>query len=220
MPAISCHIPCNLEAFLPLAVSSILQQSYRDLDILIAWNGNTPAPVINGENVKIIETAPNQQYLARNRLIEESDSEYIAVMDADDWAYPDRFKYQIEFLSAHPDCLAVGSFAEICDAHLNRIRIAQLPTDYRSISICRKRWVNTLIHPTLVYRRSALALIGGGYDLKYTVASSFDFWQRLVAAGPVANLPEILLKKRCHDRQTKSKDKIKVIAAIRREAEK
>ena len=49
---------------------------------------------------------------ARNKLIDMAKGSYLAVMDHDDIAMPERFEKQVEFLDLHPDVGVVGTWYE------------------------------------------------------------------------------------------------------------
>jgi glycosyltransferase involved in cell wall biosynthesis len=94
----------NSEKYLHEAIESILNQTYRNFELLIFDDGSTDA------TKKIIQSFTDSRIIpifseinvgvsrGRNTLIEQARGEYIALMDADDIAHQDRLKCQLKFL--------------------------------------------------------------------------------------------------------------------------
>ena len=86
-----------------LAISSILNQSYRDFEFIICDDGSTKEFFLwlqeyckTDERIRLIRNEKNAGLaVALNRCLTEAKGEYIARMDADDISLPDRFEKQI-----------------------------------------------------------------------------------------------------------------------------
>jgi glycosyltransferase involved in cell wall biosynthesis len=100
MPKVSVIIPSyNCACYLPSSIESVLEQTYRDLEILVVDDGSTD----DTESV-LQRFAPSVRYLkschkgaaaARNQGIIASDGDYIAFLDADDWWESEKIERQI-----------------------------------------------------------------------------------------------------------------------------
>ena len=107
-PKVSVVIPAHNHArFLPEALASVQQQTWRDFDVLVVDDGSTDntAAVVAG-------FAPHVRYLyqqnagpssARNTGIRHTRGEYVAFLDADDTWMPEKLALQVAYLDAHPD---------------------------------------------------------------------------------------------------------------------
>jgi glycosyltransferase involved in cell wall biosynthesis len=101
----------NMAAYLPLAVKSALDQTYRNLEILIVDDGSTDrtaeavAPFLADSRVRYLMQKNGGQAVAKNRGIRDSTGEYVAFLDADDLWTPDKLEVQIPLFAASP---AVG----------------------------------------------------------------------------------------------------------------
>ncbi|MFN3313141.1 MAG: glycosyltransferase family 2 protein, partial [Hyphomonas sp.] len=112
----------NASATIEEAVESLRHQTFSDIRIIIVDDGSTDdSPkimnrladhdprivVIRKENGGIVE--------ARNTALSHADSEFVACLDADDIALPNRLEKTLQYLREHPDCVAVGGAVEHID---------------------------------------------------------------------------------------------------------
>lgn len=119
---------------------------------------------------------------------------YIARMDADDIALPDRLEKQLAFLQSHPDIDVVGTAYEWIDEDGAVIGRPHVITDPDDIHRVLPR-TNPLLHSSVVMRRSALERVHG-YDESFRRAQDYDLWLRLSRTSRMANLPDVLMQKR------------------------
>lgn len=121
--------------------------------------------------------------------------EWIARMDTDDIAKPERFEKQITFLKKHPNVALLGTGIEefsISPDHPDSQTI--LPQDNETI-ICYAKRRNPFRHMTMMLRKQAV-LESGNYR-NFLWFEDYDLWVRMLRHGFVgANLPEILVSVR------------------------
>ena len=106
MPSkISILLPTfNASTNLFLAVKSIINQSFKNWTLLILDDGSTDNSLekinnLTEERIKIFKNKINKGISYRlNQGIKLSNTKYIARMDSDDIAFPDRFEKQFKFL--------------------------------------------------------------------------------------------------------------------------
>ncbi|MGK7888646.1 MAG: glycosyltransferase, partial [Leptolyngbyaceae cyanobacterium] len=132
--------------------------------------------------------------------------DYIARMDGDDVACPERFAKQVTFLQQHPDYVAVGSQVQLIDADGDKIcSFADLDkhgqsnfTEHEAIDQAHLRGRGgTICHPAVMLRREAVLEIGG-YSPHAKHAEDLDLFLRLGEVGRLSNLPDVLLLYRMH----------------------
>ena len=118
MPKISVLMPIynTNSQHLREAISSILNQTYVDYEFIILNDSpdnlelDNLVQEFNDKRIKYIKNKQNIGITpSRNRLIELSKGEYLAVMDHDDVSLPERFARQVEFLDANLDYGVVGT---------------------------------------------------------------------------------------------------------------
>ena len=97
MPLVSVIIPIyNTEKFLPLCISSVLNQTLTDIEVLLVNDGSTDGSgkicdeyACKDQRIQVIHTLNQGVSHARNQGLETAKGEYIAFMDSDDWIETD-----------------------------------------------------------------------------------------------------------------------------------
>ena len=111
-PLITVLMPCfNAEEFLKEALESILNQSYKNLEILCVNDGSTDKTgeiledyAQKDSRIKVIHNKTNLKLIhSLNNGIELAQGVYIARMVSDDIALSNRIEKQLEYLIANPD---------------------------------------------------------------------------------------------------------------------
>lgn len=204
-PRVSVVMPVlNVERFLAEALASILGQSFTDFELVVVDDGSTDSsPAILAEfarrdpRVRVVRQEQAGLTPALNRGWRLARAAYIARMDGDDVALPDRFERQVAYLDGHPRVGVVGgAFIVLTDAgeRLGTITYATADGDLRR----DLRRYNCIPHPTAMIRREALEGVGG-YRLER--AEDYDLWLRIADAWKLANLPDPVLLYRHHPHQ-------------------
>jgi len=194
-PRISVIMPVfDGEAYLAEAVESVLGQSLSDLELIVVDDGSQDGSrailerfAEEDPRLHLIVNETNLGAMAASNLAwQAARAPYVARLDADDVALPDRLSRQVAFLDAHPRVAAVGGAIIRIDSAGRRGATIRFPTGSRGIRRTLRRH-NCLAHSAVAMRRSALLEIGG-YRLE--VAEDFDIWLRLSERWELANLPE------------------------------
>jgi glycosyltransferase involved in cell wall biosynthesis len=197
----------NAEKYIEEAVDSILAQSCEDFEFFIVENGSTDRTweIIQSckdSRIKAFQTPVEQLSFNLNFGMMQTEAEYIARMDADDIARPQRLARQAAFLDANPDVHVVGSAFEIFGENLNKRRIILMP---QSDSQIRKKiaFRFCFCHPTVMFRRKTILAVGGYQGSRF--CQDVDLWLRLSRDKSIkfANLPDVLLDYRIHSAQAK-----------------
>jgi|SaaInlStandDraft_1057018.scaffolds.fasta_scaffold02331_7 glycosyltransferase involved in cell wall biosynthesis len=130
--------------------------------------------------------------LALQEGVKNCSYEYIARMDSDDIAYPERFKKQMSFLVNNPHIDILGSYiGEFIDSIDNINSVRKVPLEHSEI-IKNLRGRCPLNHPTVIIRKSAL-MKAGNYK-PFFLKEDIYLWLRLYSYDfQFANLPECLL---------------------------
>jgi glycosyltransferase involved in cell wall biosynthesis len=207
-PAVSVIITIfNTEKYLGDAISSILAQTWSDLELILIDDGSTDG------SLRVIQEFARRDARVRfasreNRGIVRSSNEglamargeFIARMDSDDISMPERLERQIAFLRANPEVVAVSGWYQLVDAKGRRLRRIKMPLDDAAIQKCCLDGITALCHGCVTIRRSAFDAVGGYDDNFERATEDHDLFLRLGEVGKLANIPEVLLKYRLHDR--------------------
>ena len=207
LPRVSVILPAyNAEPFVALAVSSILRQSLTDLELVAIDDGSTDATgrilaEIASRDPRVRLTRRENRGLTRSleEALETSRSGYVAVMNADDVALPERLAKQAAFLDDHPAVAAVGSQTRLMLADGTPGPATSLPQQPGEVRSFLAK-ASALAHPAVMLRREA-ALAVGGYRPQIEPAEDYDLWLRLAEQHDLANLPDVLLHYRVHGGQ-------------------
>ena len=206
MPLISVVMPVfNCRPYLADAIASVRRQTFADFEFVIVDDGSTDgsAGVIGraaaqDPRIRVVRRPNTGIVGALNDGLAAAQGAIIARMDGDDLAEPARFAEQLAYLSAHPDCVAVGSATWFIDAGGAVVDRYSPPLDHAGIEAQLLLGNGgALIHPALLLRRAAMRAVGG-YRREYDRAEDLDLFLRLGRRGTLANLPSPLLRYRIH----------------------
>ena len=210
MPLLSILMPVyNGERYLRPAVTGILRQDFRDFEFIAVDDGSTDGSKRILESfakadarLRVLSRANSGIVGALNDGLALAQGELIARMDCDDIALPGRLQAQVDFLQSHPECVALGTAVQIIDSYGAVVDRYDPPLEHDGIvAELFEGNGGALIHPSAVFRASALRAIGG-YDPAFCKAEDVDLYFRLSRHGRLANLPMLGLQYRHHVRST------------------
>ena len=122
---------------------------------------------------------------------------YIARMDADDFAFPNRLKVQHNYLEKHKDIFLVGSSADVIDKDGNNVgEIIKKPWS-PFILKCRIAFSNSYIHPSIMFRNEGFRYIHRN--------EHFFYFNLLINGKNLKNLTQKLIKYRINPHGITSK---------------
>lgn len=131
---------------------------------------------------------------ALHKGVELCEHEFIARMDTDDIACPDRLEKQHAYMVSHENVAALGGDMEEFsdDNSISDVKTMPVGTD----AIRRyARFRNPLNHMTVMFRKTAI-LDAGNYR-HYPFLEDYDLWSRVLATGKqIDNIPEVLVRAR------------------------
>jgi glycosyltransferase involved in cell wall biosynthesis len=200
----------NNEKFIGKTIQSILSQTFTDFEFIIVNDGSRDGTLkilqafahqdprivlINRENKGIVKS--------KNEILSLTKGEYIANIDGDDIALPDRLRIQSEYLDNHPDVVCVGSDVELIDEK-DRFLTVNHYKKGAEISLDIIQGHVQISNPASMVRTSALRQIGGHHE-EYTYADDLDVWLRLDEIGKLDNIPIPLTKYRIHSNSASEK---------------
>ncbi|AFV24722.1 glycosyl transferase family protein [Methanolobus psychrophilus R15] len=189
----------NSEKYLDESIQSILNQTFEEFEFLIINDCSTDnsmniineysekddriVPIVNKTNLGLTKSL--------NLGLKKATGKYIARIDADDIALPEKLRIQYDFLEQNRDVFLVGSGAYTIDENgsiRTRIRpLTELEEIKKELSV-----QNCLSHPTIMFRDE-----GFMYRDKFVYAQDYDFYLYLLSNNKkIANIFEPLIKYR------------------------
>ena len=190
----------NGERFLKVAIESVLAQSMPAFELLILNDGSTDSSkaIIEGytardARVRAIHRENRGLVASLNELIEAAGAPWIARLDADDIAHPDRFARQLALVNAQKDIGVLGSWSRDIGADGRPVDRGggDPPTGHAGIAAVMPQR-NCICHPSVLMRRDVVRSVGG-YHAAFRHCEDYDLWLRLLPKTRFANLPERLI---------------------------
>jgi glycosyltransferase involved in cell wall biosynthesis len=203
--AVDVLIPAfNEAAAIRESIASIQAQTLTDIRIIVVDDGSTDAtPVILAQiaaedpRVVVLRRENGGIVDALNAGLAICTADLVARHDGDDIAFPSRLADQVDYLAAHPDCVAVASNAYHIDERGVRTGAAtDFTGDVRPDADRFPSHEPYLMHPFLLARRTALNA-AKGYRYAFH-AEDTDLYWRLLSQGRLHNLAAIHGEYRIH----------------------
>jgi len=183
-------------------IDSVLSQTYSEFELIIIYKKSIEYDVdfynlisqYHDKKIKIIDDQNKGLPYARNDGITNSDGEYVAVMDADDFCETNRFERQLDFKRKH-DYNLVGSWVHWVSNDGKLIADSVTPSTHQEI---RKKIIyrDPIYHPTVLMDRKMLDDIGL-YNTKFILGEDYELFLRVISKGyKVGIVPEFLVNMR------------------------
>lgn len=189
----------NGERYLQESMESILRQSFCDFEFIIVDDASTDRTrelVVSFKDARI-RLIENQEKLGQtrslNRGLEVATGEFVARQDDDDISEPERLAKQVTFLETNHEIALLGTWYTKVDATGTTLGLRQVPCGWLEI-----RWALMFfcpfVHSSVMLRKKAVLEQIGVYNEEFVYAQDYEFWSRIAAQLPVANLPEYLVR--------------------------
>lgn len=195
--------------YLDDAVKSILNQTFQDFEFIIVNDGSTD------ESLELLKKYA--QLDDRIRLFDESNKgltkelqfaleyvrgKYIARMDGDDIALPERFSHQIRYMNTNPEIICSGTNVIFIDEDSDPIGYSNQETNHKNIEqqLFSGRG-GAIYHPTMIAKTSAIKEVGG-YNVKYRIGQDLDLFLKLGEVGVLGNSNKVTMKFRRYHKST------------------
>lgn len=202
-------LPCyNHEKYVRQAIESVLQQTYKNIQLLILDNGSTDGSrdIIREyeDRAEVIYFDENDINEGRKAFMNATRGEYFAIMTSDDMWLPEKLEKQFAFLERHREYDACFTWAEYYDESLS---VLKEKTDnlFKVQNKENYQWMNDfflngncLCCPSVLMRTEAYYDIYG-IDVSYWQCYDFFAWLRFLLGGrSFYVMPEVLVYMRAH----------------------
>jgi hypothetical protein len=207
----------NAGAYLRPAINSILQQSFRDFELIVVDDASTDgtaeiAMSYDDPRIRIISTTINMGVVgARNLGFKAVRGTYLAIQDADDISHPTRLARQVEHLDRHPGDVLVAT--DIRQLHLGGEMVR--PRTGGPASPLLLYWMlhlgNPLAFSSTMMRMSALNRLSEFLREDRRYAEDYDLYVRLLVHGGMSRLPQPLVIYRVHPESCSARNRVSMI---------
>jgi glycosyltransferase involved in cell wall biosynthesis len=202
LPLVSVLMSVHDDArFVREAVESVLRQTLTDLELVVVDDASTDATPellssVGDPRLRLMRNDERSGLAASlNRGLETAQGRYVARLDSDDVALPDRLQLQVARIEADPRVAVLGCAVRDLDEHGVAGGQHRSPLGPRAV-----RWLSLFsspfFHPTVLVDREVLD--GLRYDTAYLESEDYDLWTRLLERAEGANLADALVLKRVH----------------------
>jgi glycosyltransferase involved in cell wall biosynthesis len=188
-PLISVIIPCyNADTFLSVAVESVLQQSYQNLEIILINDGSTDnSPQImefylSDERIIIIENEQNIGLIATlNKGIDLAKGTFIARMDADDLSSPERLEKQWAFFEQNPQLSLLSTACYRIDEKSQIVILESAKAKTAAGIYFASFFTQPIVHGSVMAKASVLK--ANLYSSAALHCEDYELWTRLLKQG-------------------------------------
>jgi succinoglycan biosynthesis protein ExoO len=205
-PEVSVILPAyNSERYINKAIQSLLQQTYRNFEVILVDDGSTDSTASIAANLadnrfKIVRKSQNQGVAAaRNCALKMAKGNWIALLDSDDWYAPERLQKLLDIAQSYDadlvadDLFLIGDRARAPWSTLftenkydrNSINsldtVGFIETDRPSNNICQRNWSLGYTKPLI--KRQFLLDYNIQYDETLKVGEDFVFYLQCLING-------------------------------------
>lgn len=198
MYLISVVIPLfNKEKYIGRSISSVLEQSYINFELIIVDDGSTDNSLkiveeFKDKRIRIIKKQNSGVSATRNIGIEQSKGEYIALLDADDYWQNDFLLEMSNLTNDYPQAALYCSNYFVVSESKVRIKNTKIKTgvikNYFQIA-----HYNTLVTSSSVLIPKSTLFSTGLFDEKIANGEDLHLWFRIVDFGNIIYLHKPLM---------------------------
>lgn len=192
----------NGASYIEETINSILQQTISDFEYIIIDDASTDNSIeliekFHDPRIKLIKNSINLRLVAtRNIGLAKARGKYIALIDHDDVAFPNRFEEQFQIMNCDPDLVMVASYAEEIGSHgnFNKVRgkFSGSSAELKARLIFRNPFVNSTIFFKNFFAEEFR------YEYEFPLSEDYDFITRISKKGSLYLIPRALLAYRVH----------------------
>jgi glycosyltransferase involved in cell wall biosynthesis len=182
----------NTGEYVKLAVDSILHQTYPHFELIIVNDGSTDSSdaIISAYTDERIIYLKNEKNIgivkSRNLGIDRMGGKYLAVLDSDDVACPDRLQKQVAFMEANPEYGLCGTYFHVINCQGETIDRIKFPLEDKDIR-AYLHLGNCFCHSSIVIRAELIKKYG--YSEANLLGEDYKLFLDIVSECKLANLP-------------------------------
>lgn len=208
MPTVSVIIHTyNNEKFIGETVESVLNQTYKDYEIIVVDDGS-----VDGTRDALLPYMQKIRYhykenggiaSAKNAGIGLSKAEFIAFLDHDDLWVPDKLKIQMECFNENPEVgLVYAKYTSFSDGKELRTKPEKGYSGWIFKELLSKSIIQT---STVIVKRECLNAVGP-YDESFSLGDEYDMFLRIAKEFQCGFVDKELTRYRVHDTNASKND--------------
>jgi len=200
----------NNAGYVEASVRSILGQTFKDFEYVIVDDGSTDGSVdilkrLAEEDDRIRLQCHDHLGISKaaKHGLAACRGKWVARLDGDDLAWPDRLEKQLAFVEAN-DLVCASGQVDFIDQKDRFLITIPSPCDHEGIEEKMLRGHNTIWHSGCMFRRNAAEQIGG-YSEDFDAAIDLDLCLRLGEIGRLGNSMDRVIQYRLHRKSVSAK---------------
>lgn len=201
----------NSDRYLPEALESVFDQSYRNFEIIVVDDGSTDRTrellAGYGERIRVLYQSNRGPSSARNAGIRASRGPYVCFLDADDVWYEDKLLTQVDFMQCNPHIGLV--FADMAEFGGEGVQTKSLLSksifkdeimNWLPISgAAGKLLIENFVPTSTVMIRRQSSEKAGTFDESLRASEDRELWSRIASHFEILCIPVVLGEKRLHE---------------------
>ena len=212
-PFVSVIIPVyNASAFLSECLDSVLEQTHQNFELIIINDGSTDNTksviekyVSKDKRIKHFENDSNKKIIySRNRGLSEAKGKYVAWIDDDDLAEPNKLKEQVLFLENNTDITILGTDISLINGDR---KVYLWPVEYepQKAEIVFLLGRLPVVFPTTMWRSDFIKKYNIKFDATKPLPEDLVIYDAVFKhGGKIMTLPKTLYKYRLHRSNAKA----------------
>lgn len=210
-PLVSIVMPSyNHKEFVGKAIESVLNQTYKNFEFIIADDGSTDSSVeiisqYDDPRIKFVRFEENTGFGAYEYGLELAEGEYIATIASDDMWEHTLIETYIEFMENNKEYGCCFSQPQIIDENDTIVENSKYDIVFRTENRTKEEWFrhlyligNCICAPSMCIRKEVYQQIGP-FRFQYRQSQDYEYWLRLVQKYEIYICPEKLVKYRIHN---------------------
>lgn len=192
----------NGEKYLSLAIESVLNQSFKDFELLIAFNGTVDnskeiPKKYNDSRIKVFDYGDDKgKSKTLNKLLNEASYDWIALQDDDDFWLSEKLERQIEYINKGWD--VIGTFINYINEYgeiIGKPTLCSFTDDIKHLSLSG---LNQIANTSAIFKKE-VALEISGWREGLDGIEDYDFWLKLMKKNKkFINIQEYMVFHRLH----------------------
>ncbi len=198
-PRVTVAIPMfNGAPYIKRAISSVLNQSMDDFEILVIDDGSTDSSCAEVESmeddrIRLLKNGQNRGLAwTRNRLVREAKGEFLAWLDQDDACLENRMIRQVEVFDHSPNTVLCGGASRVYREGEKAVSHTAIPSVSGRLLAASQLFWNVLATSTVMMRLDLVRDSAISFDPFIEPAEDFGFWFECAGLGVVQIVDEVM----------------------------
>jgi len=177
----------NGEKYLRRSIESVLNQTYKDFELLIGFNGTIDkskeiVSEFDDSRIKIFDYGMEAgKSITLNKLLKESQGEWLAIQDDDDVWFPQKLEIQMNLVNSNKYDV-IGSKIFYCDELEKITGTPNISLEHEQIVSRSLQGDNQIPNTSAIFKKEK-AIEVDGWDENIKGIEDFDFWLKLIKKG-------------------------------------